>query len=89
MTQTVGDRAPVKASGRTRSFEEALAMIKAGATRLDVRQYGHALRSIPGRFVGPVTACTGIGSGRQPAICDGRPSENPSQVEPNEPVGGK
>ena len=36
MKQTVGDRAQVKASGGVRSFDEALAMIEAGATRLGV-----------------------------------------------------
>jgi deoxyribose-phosphate aldolase len=36
MKQTVGDRAQVKASGGVRSFEEAVAMIEAGATRLGV-----------------------------------------------------
>jgi deoxyribose-phosphate aldolase len=36
MKQTVGDRAEVKASGGVRSFEDALAMIEAGAARLGV-----------------------------------------------------
>ncbi|TFC90524.1 deoxyribose-phosphate aldolase [Cryobacterium sinapicolor] len=36
MKQTVGDRAQVKASGGVRSFNDALAMIAAGATRLGV-----------------------------------------------------
>ncbi|HSP53642.1 MAG TPA: deoxyribose-phosphate aldolase [Cryobacterium sp.] len=36
MKQTVGDRAEVKASGGVRSFDDALAMIEAGATRLGV-----------------------------------------------------
>ncbi|TFC57788.1 deoxyribose-phosphate aldolase [Cryobacterium sp. TMT2-15-1] len=36
MKQTVGDRAQVKASGGVRSFDDALAMIAAGATRLGV-----------------------------------------------------
>ena len=36
MKQTVGDRAQVKASGGVRSFDEALALIEAGATRLGV-----------------------------------------------------
>ncbi|POH69956.1 MULTISPECIES: deoxyribose-phosphate aldolase [Cryobacterium] len=36
MKQTVGDRAQVKASGGVRSFDDALAMIEAGATRLGV-----------------------------------------------------
>ena len=36
MKQTVGDRAEVKASGGVRSFEDAVAMIEAGATRLGV-----------------------------------------------------
>jgi deoxyribose-phosphate aldolase len=36
MKQTVGDRAQVKASGGVRSFDDALAMIDAGATRLGV-----------------------------------------------------
>ena len=36
MKQTVGDRAEVKASGGVRTFDDALAMIEAGATRLGV-----------------------------------------------------
>ena len=36
MKQTVGDRAEVKASGGVRSFDDALAMIEAGASRLGV-----------------------------------------------------
>jgi len=36
MKQTVGDRAHVKASGGVRSFDDALAMIEAGASRLGV-----------------------------------------------------
>ena len=36
MKQTVGDQAQVKASGGVRSFDEALALIEAGATRLGV-----------------------------------------------------
>ena len=36
MKQTVGDRAGVKASGGVRTFDDALAMIEAGATRLGV-----------------------------------------------------
>ncbi|TFD70538.1 deoxyribose-phosphate aldolase [Cryobacterium fucosi] len=36
MKRTVGDRAQVKASGGVRTFEEAAAMIEAGATRLGV-----------------------------------------------------
>ncbi|TFC94741.1 MULTISPECIES: deoxyribose-phosphate aldolase [Cryobacterium] len=36
MKQTVGDQAEVKASGGVRSFDDALAMIEAGATRLGV-----------------------------------------------------
>ncbi|MDJ0322365.1 deoxyribose-phosphate aldolase [Cryobacterium sp. PH31-AA6] len=36
MKETVGDRAQVKASGGVRSFDDALAMIEAGATRLGV-----------------------------------------------------
>ncbi|TFC36237.1 deoxyribose-phosphate aldolase [Cryobacterium sp. TMT2-42-4] len=36
MKQTVGDRAEVKASGGVRTFNDALAMIEAGATRLGV-----------------------------------------------------
>ncbi|MFO7690069.1 MAG: deoxyribose-phosphate aldolase [Cryobacterium sp.] len=36
MKHTVGDRAEVKASGGVRSFDDALAMIDAGATRLGV-----------------------------------------------------
>jgi len=36
MKQTVGDRAQVKASGGVRSFDDALAMIEAGASRLGV-----------------------------------------------------
>ncbi|WP_241977561.1 deoxyribose-phosphate aldolase [Cryobacterium cheniae] len=36
MKQTVGDRAEIKASGGVRSFDDALAMIDAGATRLGV-----------------------------------------------------
>ena len=36
MKQTVGDRAQVKASGGVRSFDDALAMIDAGASRLGV-----------------------------------------------------
>ncbi|TFC92319.1 deoxyribose-phosphate aldolase [Cryobacterium sp. TMT4-31] len=36
MKQTVGDRAQVKASGGVRSYDDALAMIDAGATRLGV-----------------------------------------------------
>jgi deoxyribose-phosphate aldolase len=36
MKQSVGDRAKVKASGGVRSFDDALAMIDAGATRLGV-----------------------------------------------------
>ena len=36
MKQTVGDRAEVKASGGVRSFDDALALIEAGATRLGV-----------------------------------------------------
>ena len=36
MKQTVGIRAEVKASGGVRSFDDALAMIEAGATRLGV-----------------------------------------------------
>ncbi|TFC44702.1 deoxyribose-phosphate aldolase [Cryobacterium sp. TmT2-59] len=36
MKQTVGDRAEVKASGGVHSFEEAAALIEAGATRLGV-----------------------------------------------------
>ena len=36
MKQTVGDRALVKASGGVRSFDDALAMIDAGASRLGV-----------------------------------------------------
>lgn len=34
MKETVGDRAEVKASGGIRTYEDALAMIKAGATRI-------------------------------------------------------
>jgi deoxyribose-phosphate aldolase len=36
MAQTVGDRALVKASGGVRSFDDAIAMIDAGASRLGV-----------------------------------------------------
>ena len=36
MAHTVGDRAQVKASGGVRSFDDAIAMIEAGATRLGV-----------------------------------------------------
>jgi deoxyribose-phosphate aldolase len=36
MAHTVGDRAQVKASGGVRSFDDAVAMIEAGATRLGV-----------------------------------------------------
>jgi deoxyribose-phosphate aldolase len=36
MKKTVGDRAQVKASGGVRTYEDALAMIDAGATRLGV-----------------------------------------------------
>ncbi|HSP74650.1 MAG TPA: deoxyribose-phosphate aldolase [Cryobacterium sp.] len=36
MKQTVGDRVQVKASGGVRSFDDALAMIEAGASRLGV-----------------------------------------------------
>ncbi|MDJ0322369.1 deoxyribose-phosphate aldolase [Cryobacterium sp. PH31-AA6] len=36
MKRTVGDRAQVKASGGVRSYDDALAMIEAGATRLGV-----------------------------------------------------
>ncbi|PXA68290.1 deoxyribose-phosphate aldolase [Cryobacterium arcticum] len=36
MKQTVGDRAQVKASGGVRSFDDAVAMIAAGATRLGI-----------------------------------------------------
>ncbi|MFC5929781.1 deoxyribose-phosphate aldolase [Cryobacterium melibiosiphilum] len=36
MKQTVGDRAEVKASGGVRTFDDAVAMIEAGATRLGV-----------------------------------------------------
>jgi deoxyribose-phosphate aldolase len=34
MAETVGDRASVKASGGIRTFEEAVAMVEAGARRL-------------------------------------------------------
>ena len=34
MRQAVGDRAGVKASGGIRTYADALAMVKAGATRL-------------------------------------------------------
>jgi deoxyribose-phosphate aldolase len=52
--QTVGERAQIKASGGVRRFDDALAMIEAGATRLGVSGSA-ALLSGAGLAVAPTS----------------------------------
>jgi len=47
MAETVGGRLGVKASGGIRSYDDALAMIAAGATRLGVSSSRQVLSGAP------------------------------------------
>jgi deoxyribose-phosphate aldolase len=47
MSATVGDRLGVKASGGIRTSEDALAMVRAGATRLGVSGSRAVLDGLP------------------------------------------
>jgi deoxyribose-phosphate aldolase len=47
MKQTVGERLGVKASGGIRSYDDALAVIEAGATRLGVSSSRQVLSGAP------------------------------------------
>jgi deoxyribose-phosphate aldolase len=47
MRQTVGDRLGVKASGGVRTYEDALRMIEAGASRLGMSSSAAVLAEAP------------------------------------------